>query len=248
VQTVQLSRDLRRKPVLPKGARQGGGSASPPLSELLTAISPPWRRAASWGHRSRLLRAGERLPPEVGDRQPQHAERPEPATADGVKDTRNGRSPYFWTVLSHPAERISRLLEALFSTARIILRKRSRNTFCRTVQRSRRDRPPRPPAGCRSRHPRPSLAPGTHVPRTRPADTDGGSSPMAGGGRSRAINSNCSVAALFSDQNQSARRLAAVDHHALRSTSSVTDKPARIGVGQVDQAPRKSPVGIPTST
>jgi hypothetical protein len=43
------------------------------------------------------------------------------ATLDGIKDARIGRSPYFWTVLSHPAERGSRLLEALFATARIIL-------------------------------------------------------------------------------------------------------------------------------
>jgi hypothetical protein len=43
------------------------------------------------------------------------------ATLDGVRDARIGRSPYFWTVLSHPAECVSRLREALFATARIIL-------------------------------------------------------------------------------------------------------------------------------
>jgi hypothetical protein len=43
------------------------------------------------------------------------------ATLDGIKDARIGRSPYFWAVLSDPAERGSRLLEALFATARIIL-------------------------------------------------------------------------------------------------------------------------------
>jgi hypothetical protein len=43
------------------------------------------------------------------------------ATLEGIKDARIGRSPYFWTVLSHPAERGGRLREALFATARIIL-------------------------------------------------------------------------------------------------------------------------------
>jgi hypothetical protein len=43
------------------------------------------------------------------------------ATVDGIKDARIGRSPYFWTFLNLPAERVGRLREALFSTARIIL-------------------------------------------------------------------------------------------------------------------------------
>jgi hypothetical protein len=40
---------------------------------------------------------------------------------DGVKDARAGRSPYFWTVLSKPQERVERLREGLNATARIIL-------------------------------------------------------------------------------------------------------------------------------
>jgi len=43
------------------------------------------------------------------------------ATVDGIKDARIGRSPYFWTFLNQPTERVGRLREALFSTARIIL-------------------------------------------------------------------------------------------------------------------------------
>ena len=43
------------------------------------------------------------------------------AIHDGIKDARTGRSPYFWTVLSNPAERGGRLREGLISTARIIL-------------------------------------------------------------------------------------------------------------------------------
>jgi hypothetical protein len=43
------------------------------------------------------------------------------ATHDGIRDAQLGRSPYFWTVLSHPAERADRLREGLTSTARIIL-------------------------------------------------------------------------------------------------------------------------------
>jgi hypothetical protein len=39
----------------------------------------------------------------------------------GVKDARAGRSPYFWTVLSKPHERVERLREGLNATARIIL-------------------------------------------------------------------------------------------------------------------------------
>jgi hypothetical protein len=43
------------------------------------------------------------------------------ATHDGVRDVLTGRSPYFWTVLSKPRERVERLREALNATARIIL-------------------------------------------------------------------------------------------------------------------------------
>ena len=40
---------------------------------------------------------------------------------DGLKDGRTGRSPYFWTLLRNPRERIERLNEGLNATARIIL-------------------------------------------------------------------------------------------------------------------------------
>lgn len=43
------------------------------------------------------------------------------ALHDGIQDARNGRSPYFWTVLSNSDERAGRLREGLFSTSRIIL-------------------------------------------------------------------------------------------------------------------------------
>ena len=43
------------------------------------------------------------------------------AIRDGIKDARTGRSPYFWTVLSKPHERVERLREGLNATARIIL-------------------------------------------------------------------------------------------------------------------------------
>jgi hypothetical protein len=39
----------------------------------------------------------------------------------GRKDARTGRSPYFWTLLHNPRERIERLNEGLNATARIIL-------------------------------------------------------------------------------------------------------------------------------
>ena len=42
------------------------------------------------------------------------------ALHDGMKDARIGRSPYFWTILSNPAERAGRLHEGLISTSRII--------------------------------------------------------------------------------------------------------------------------------
>ena len=43
------------------------------------------------------------------------------AILDGLKDARAGRSPYFWTMLRNPRERIERLNEGLNATARIIL-------------------------------------------------------------------------------------------------------------------------------
>ena len=42
------------------------------------------------------------------------------AILDGLKDARTGRSPYFWTLLRNPRERIERLNEGLNATARII--------------------------------------------------------------------------------------------------------------------------------
>jgi hypothetical protein len=43
------------------------------------------------------------------------------ALVDGVKDARAGRDPYFWTVLTNPAKRGSRLHEGLIATARVLL-------------------------------------------------------------------------------------------------------------------------------
>jgi hypothetical protein len=43
------------------------------------------------------------------------------ATKDGLEDARTGRSPYFWTVLSKPDERVARLREGLDATARVML-------------------------------------------------------------------------------------------------------------------------------
>jgi hypothetical protein len=43
------------------------------------------------------------------------------AIRDGLKDARTGRSPYFWTMMGNPRERIRRLNEGLNATARIIL-------------------------------------------------------------------------------------------------------------------------------
>lgn len=43
------------------------------------------------------------------------------AIIHGVSDARAGRSPYFWTVVSNPQERMARLREGLNATARIIL-------------------------------------------------------------------------------------------------------------------------------
>lgn len=43
------------------------------------------------------------------------------AIRDGIKDARDGRSPYFWTVLSKPDERRARLREGLKSTGKIMV-------------------------------------------------------------------------------------------------------------------------------
>lgn len=43
------------------------------------------------------------------------------ATFDGIRDARNGRSPYFWTILTDPAKRLECLHEGLISTARVLL-------------------------------------------------------------------------------------------------------------------------------
>jgi hypothetical protein len=43
------------------------------------------------------------------------------AILHGRRDARAGRTPYFWTVMSKPHERIGRLREGLNATARIIL-------------------------------------------------------------------------------------------------------------------------------
>ena len=43
------------------------------------------------------------------------------ALYDGIKDARDGRPHYLWTVLTDPSKRIGRLGEGMISTARIIL-------------------------------------------------------------------------------------------------------------------------------
>jgi hypothetical protein len=43
------------------------------------------------------------------------------AIRDGIKDAREGRSPYFWTVLSNPAERRARLSEGLKATGKVMI-------------------------------------------------------------------------------------------------------------------------------
>jgi hypothetical protein len=40
---------------------------------------------------------------------------------DGIKDARTGRSPYFWTVVSDPAQRSMRLREGIAATGKIFL-------------------------------------------------------------------------------------------------------------------------------
>ena len=42
------------------------------------------------------------------------------ALRDGIDDAKSGRSPYFWTLLTNPLERVGRLNEGLISTARVI--------------------------------------------------------------------------------------------------------------------------------
>ncbi len=43
------------------------------------------------------------------------------AVRDGVNDARLGRSPFFWTLLTDPSQRLGLLHEGIVSTARIIL-------------------------------------------------------------------------------------------------------------------------------
>jgi hypothetical protein len=43
------------------------------------------------------------------------------ALHDGVEDARTGRSPYIWTLLNSPSERVGRLAEGVISTARVLL-------------------------------------------------------------------------------------------------------------------------------
>jgi hypothetical protein len=43
------------------------------------------------------------------------------AIRDGIKDAREGRSPYFWTVLSNPAERRARLSEGVHATGKVMI-------------------------------------------------------------------------------------------------------------------------------
>lgn len=43
------------------------------------------------------------------------------AVRDGMKDARGGRSPYFWTVLSNPAERKARLREGFAATGKVMI-------------------------------------------------------------------------------------------------------------------------------
>jgi len=43
------------------------------------------------------------------------------AVRDGMKDARKGSSPYFWTVLSNPKERLAQLHDGIAATGKIIL-------------------------------------------------------------------------------------------------------------------------------
>ena len=56
------------------------------------------------------------------------------ALYDGIKDARTGRSPYFWTILTNPADRAVRLHEGLISTSRIILLGLGMDTIYQVVE------------------------------------------------------------------------------------------------------------------
>jgi hypothetical protein len=43
------------------------------------------------------------------------------AIRDGIRDAREGRSPYFWTVLSNPDERRARLAEGMKATGKVMI-------------------------------------------------------------------------------------------------------------------------------
>jgi hypothetical protein len=43
------------------------------------------------------------------------------AVRDGIRDARTGRPPYFWTVMSDPAQRSARLREGIAATGKIFL-------------------------------------------------------------------------------------------------------------------------------
>jgi len=43
------------------------------------------------------------------------------ALRDGIEDARLGRSPYIWTLLTSPSERVGRLAEGVISTGRVLL-------------------------------------------------------------------------------------------------------------------------------
>jgi hypothetical protein len=43
------------------------------------------------------------------------------AVRDGLKDARHGRTPYFWTILSDPAQRAGRLREGFKAVGKIIV-------------------------------------------------------------------------------------------------------------------------------
>lgn len=43
------------------------------------------------------------------------------AVRDGIKDARTGRSPFFWSVISDPAQRTARLHEGIASTGKIFV-------------------------------------------------------------------------------------------------------------------------------
>lgn len=55
------------------------------------------------------------------------------AIRDGLQDAKRGRSPFFWTILSNPQERGSRLREGLNATARIFLLGLAIDTIYQTI-------------------------------------------------------------------------------------------------------------------